>query len=110
MKLRLAIELFPQDTTLSANGVLPCIHGDVFHGRQVDHQPPIDRGSSSDVVAAAADGYFEAERAGQTDRVHHVGDAKTTGDNRRVLVDETVVYPAAFLVPLVGRSSWPVND
>ena len=44
----------------------------------------------------------KVERASELHRIAEVGDTATAGDRGRVLVDQAVVHPAAFVVSRVG--------
>ena len=102
MQLRFAIELGPEHAALRPRRPRARVDVDAFHRRQIDHQPAIDDGRSGDIVAAAADGDFEVERARQLDGVGDVGDAMAAGDGGRPLVDQAVVHAC-------GASSYPAS-
>ena len=71
---------------------------DSLHRRQIDHQAVVDRGAAGDVVAAAADGDLEAERARELHGIGDVGRPVAAGDQRRPLVDEPVVHAAGVVI------------
>jgi hypothetical protein len=100
--LRLTIELLPQDATLGSCSRRPHVHVNSLHERQVDQQASIERRMSGHVVAAATDGDGEIERSCELHRGDNVGDTATASDRGWMLVDQTVVHPAPFVVARVG--------
>ena len=74
-----------------------------LHRRQVDHDAPVDRRASRDVVAAAPHRNLQAELSRQRDGVGDVGGAAAASDQGRTLVDEAVVHTAHAVVVDVGR-------
>jgi hypothetical protein len=103
MQLGLAIELSPENTTLSADHPCAWIYVNALHWRQIDHQTLVDRRPAGDVVTSAAYRYLEAERAGQSHSIDDVSDAMTASDGGRMLVDQSVVHSADVVVLVIGR-------
>ena len=99
VQLRFAIELLPQHAALRPDGALCRVDVDSLHRREVDHQAVVDRGTSTDIVSATADGNLQIQRARELDGVRDVGGAMTSRDRGRPLVDEAVVHAARFVIP-----------
>ncbi len=103
VELRLAIELLPQHAALGPRRSRGRIDVNAFHRREIDHQAAVDGSASADVVATAANGDFEAERARELDGIRNVSRSMTPGDECRPLVDEAVVDAAGVVVSGICR-------
>ncbi len=102
VQLRLAVQLFPQHAALRTHRTSGGIDMDALHGREVDHQAGVDRGLPGDVVAAAAHGDLQVQRARQLHGVGHVRRAAAARDQRRPLVHESVVDASRLVEAGVG--------
>ena len=109
MDLRFAIELGPEDTTLGAGQAGPRVHVDSLHRREVDHQPAVDGGMTSDVVPAATDRDLEIERPGNLHGIADVSNTTAACNQRGALVDEPVVNAPRVLVIRVCRLEQPAG-
>ena len=91
VQLCLAVELFPQHAALRAYRAYTRVHVNAFHRRQIDHHTLVYRRPAPDIVTSASYRHVEAVRAGQSHRIDDVGDAVTAGNERRMLVDQSVM-------------------
>src|SRR5262245_25578431 len=103
MDLRLAVVFLPEDAALGSRDLRSGIDMDPLHRRQVDHEPVVDGGPTGHVVAATADGHFQIQRPGELHGVGYVGGAPASGDERRALIDETIVNTPSLFVAGVAR-------
>src|SRR4029077_16003847 len=105
-----AVEFSPEDAALSARGTREGVHLNAFHRRQIDHEAIVNRRPAGYIVSAAAYRYREAELMGQQHGIDDIGGAATAGDDRRALVDQSVVPPADVVVLGVGRPQQPAGE
>ena len=111
VQLRLAIELAPGDAALRPHRSVLGIDVNALHRRQVDHHPAIDGRASGHVVAAAANRHLEAKLAREIDGIDHVGHAAASGDQRRPLVDQSVVdLPRVLVAHVRGLQELPPKN
>ena len=94
----LSVQLTPRDSTLGAHGLRSGVDMNALHLSEVDHHAAVCDSLPRHAVSAAAHGDLEPSLACQRNRVDDVGRAATPCDQRRPLVDETVVNPSRFLV------------
>jgi hypothetical protein len=99
--LRLAIELGPGDATLCPPSATAWLDVNAFHRREVNHQPAVDGRAPGHIVTATTNRQFEAQLAGEVDRIDHVGHATTSGNQSRMLVHQTIMNPSGFVIPRV---------
>ena len=103
MELRFTVELIPCEPPLRAGGAGLRIDVNALHERQVDHQAVVDRGATRDVVAASPDGDLELLIARQLHGISDVGQTAAAGDERRPLVDESVMDLPGFVITCLAR-------
>ena len=98
IRLCLVVDVAQQRAALDPGA--HCVRGDLYraHHAQVDHQSVIDQGAARDVVAAAANGQFQAMVARKVDRGQHISRAGAAHDRGRALVDHRIPYLAGFVV------------
>jgi hypothetical protein len=99
----LAIQLAPEHAPLRPYGTRARVDIDPLHRAQIDHQRPVDHGTSRNVVTAATHADVEVLCAREPNGVRDVGSALAARDQRRVAVDQSVVDSARFLVAAVAR-------
>ena len=104
MELRFTVELVPREAPLRAGGAGLRIDVNALHERQVDHQAAVDRRAPRDVVTASPDGDFELSIARHLHGIGDVGQTAAAGDERRPLVDETVMDLPGFVITCVARA------
>ncbi len=71
---------------------------DRAHPRQIDHHAPIADGAPRDVVTGALDRHQQAVFTAKAHRLHHVGDAAATHDQRRVAIDHRVPNGSGLII------------
>jgi hypothetical protein len=103
VQLGFAIELAPCDAALGPHAAGERIDVDAFHRRKVDHDAAVDSRASGHIVAAATNGHLELKLAGHSDGVRDIGHAAASRDQRRPLVDQTVVHFPGIVVSGVTR-------
>ena len=74
------------------------IDAHALHAGQIDHQAIVACAQAAAVVAAAAHRQQQLLVAGEIDGRNHVAHVRTAHDERRPLVDHTVVDLARFLI------------
>ena len=104
VQLGFPVELAPGDAALRPYRAAFGIDVNSLHRREVDHQSAINGSAPCHVMTATTNCDFEAQLARVVDGIDHVGDATTSGDQRRALVHQTVVDPSRFIVACVRRS------
>ena len=98
MKLGLAVEFAPGDAALRPRRFAFAIDMDALHRRQIDHDAVVDRRSSGDIVAPASHRDLKAEFSAERQGIDDVGDAVAARDQRRPLVDETVMDASGIVI------------
>jgi hypothetical protein len=73
------IELSPQRAARGTRCPRFGVDVHILHGRQVDHQPRVDRRPPADVVTTAADRDFEPLFAGEADGKRDIGRCRDIG-------------------------------
>jgi hypothetical protein len=71
------------------------------------HHAAVDKRSTRNVVATAADSHEDAMRAGKVDGIDDVGNSGTLNDQCRVFVDERVVVPSGHIVVRITSTQYP---
>jgi hypothetical protein len=89
--------------------VLRRIDANTFHGGEVNDHAAVDKRSSRNIVATAADSHKHTMHAGKVDSVDDVGNSGTLNDQCRVFVDERVVVPSGHIVVRITRTQYPAT-
>ena len=103
VKLGLPIQLSPRDAGLRSCCPRRRIDVDPPHRTQVDHQATVGHGLACNVVPAPTHRELEPLLARHVDGSRHIGCATTARNDRRPLVDQTVMDATGVFVTRVVR-------
>jgi hypothetical protein len=90
MRLRLAVDVAPERSTLHPGPAPGGIDAHGPHRRKVDDDPVVANGGARNVVASAPYRDLQVVVAGETHRRDYVGRPDASGDQARAPVDGTV--------------------
>ena len=97
------VVVVPRRTALHARPPPGRVDVAASHRRQIDHHAALGDGLAGDVVPAPASRDLEPVGTGEAHRVRDVGRVGAPGDQRRPLVDETVVDgPRLVVAGIIG--------
>jgi hypothetical protein len=103
VRLRFAVDIAPQRTTLDPGSVVGGIDSHASYRREVYDEPIIANGGACHVVTSAPDGNLQIVLAGETHGRDRVGGPGTSGDHARAPVNSTIPNCARdVIVSVIG--------
>ncbi len=102
MRLTCDVQIGEQRAAFSAGRSGFGIDGDASHAGEVDHKSVVAQRLSGDVVAAGANGHWQAGLARKGDGFDDVGRICAIGDDRGRLIDHAVPHPARRVIIVIA--------